>query len=458
MNEIKCPKCGTTFTVSEKDYADIAKQVRDAEFDRHVKDAVKQNEERIRAEEKLALASKDHEIEALREEMERSAEVARAEKEAATSALQAKLEEARSRIASERELAASAEREKAHAESSALETKLTRTLAELESQKSAFELKLNAKMAEAEAELVKQRSEHDAAMERERAQAQAQLAVKDEMIRVREQEITNIQDMRSKLTVKLLGESLEQHCEVAFNQVRAMAFPNAEFGKDSEVVEGTKGDYIFREYMEDGTELLSIMFEMKTQDEESVHKKKNSDHLKKLDSDRRKKKCEYAVLVSTLEADSEFYNQGIADVSFEYEKMYVVRPQFFIPIISLLRNGARSAAQYKQELALMRQQNIDVTNFEASLDDFKEKFGKNYLAATDRFHKAIDEIDKTIDHLNKVKEHLIGSERQLRFANDKAEKLTVKRLVRGNPTMRQKFAELESPAETEGDDGKGSAD
>ena len=262
------------------------------------------------------------------------------------------------------------------------------------------------------------------------------LKMKDELIADREREIERIQDMKARLSTKMLGETLEQHCEIEFNRLRPTAFPRAYFEKDNEVVEGTKGDFVFRDFDEEGNEIVSIMFEMKNEADDSTHRKTNESHFKKLDGDRTKKGCEYAVLVSLLEPDNELYNAGITDVSYRYDKMYVIRPQFFIPLITLLRNAALSSLQYRRELALVRQQNIDVTNFEDQLADFKDKFGRNYRIASDKFRKAIEEIDKSIDHLQKIKDNLIGSENQLRLANDKAEDLTVKKLTRKNPTMK----------------------
>lgn len=397
MNEIKCPKCGTVFTVDESSYADIVRQVHDAEFQQAVAEAVRGREEVIAArtekmqlEYEAKLALHDSELEQLR--LANEAEAAKA----AVKAEQARL-----------------------------------------------------KLREDADRALRQKDEEIAARE-------VKLQAKDEMIALRDREIQNLHDMRSRLSVKLLGESLEQHCEVAFNQLRATAFRHSEFGKDNDASEGTKGDYIFRERTENGAELISIMFEMKTEAEESQAKSKktNESHLKKLDEDRRKKGCEYAVLVSTLEAESELYNQGIVDVSHLYPKMFVIRPQFFIPLISLLRNAALDSAQYRDELELQRRQDIDVANFEAKLTDFKEKFGRNYQLASKKFAAAIEEIDKTIDHLNKVKEALVGSERNLELANKKAEGLTVKKLTHGNPTMRDKFKALESAAEDAADDGE----
>ena len=267
-----------------------------------------------------------------------------------------------------------------------------------------------------------------------------------------EREIERIQDMKARLSTKMLGESLEQHCEIEFNRLRPTAFPRAYFEKDNEVVEGTKGDFVFRDFDEEGNEIVSIMFEMKNEADDSTHRKTNESHFKKLDADRRKKGCEYAVLVSLLEPDNELYAAGITDVSYRFEKMYVIRPQFFIPLITLLRNAALSSMEARRELALVRQQNIDVTNFEDQLADFKDKFGRNYRLASERFAKAIDEIDKSIDHLQKIKEHLLGSERNLRLANDKAEDLTVKKLTRKNPTMKALLDEARAAREGAGTD------
>lgn len=274
---------------------------------------------------------------------------------------------------------------------------------------------------------------------------------KDQQIRDRDDEIERIKNQRTRLSVKLIGESLEQHCETEFNRVRMMAFPKAEFHKDNEVVDGTKGDYVFREKDESGVEVVSIMFEMKNEDDNSTNRKKNEDHFAKLDRDRKKKGCEYAVLVSTLEPESELYNAGIVDVSYQYPKMYVIRPQFFLPLISLLRNAGQNAVEARRELADIRQQNIDITGFEDALDDFKDKFGKNYETASKKFGAAIEEIDKTIQHLQKVKENLTSSERQLRLANDKAEGLTIRKLTWKNPTMKAKFKELEDAGGKPGD-------
>ena len=269
-----------------------------------------------------------------------------------------------------------------------------------------------------------------------------ELKTKDDIIKMKDDEIALRKDMKVKLSTKMLGETLEQHCETEFNKLRATGFQNAYFEKDNDVKTGSKGDYIYRENDNDGNEIISIMFEMKNEGDETATKKKNEDFLRELDKDRAEKKCEYAVLVSLLEAENELYNTGIVDVSHKYQKMYVVRPQFFIPIITLLRNAAMNSLKYKAELALIRNQNIDITNFEDNVNKFKEEFGRNYDLASRKFKTAIEEIDKTIDHLQKTKEALLSSENNLRIANNKTEDLTIKRLTRGNPTMTAKFSEL----------------
>jgi hypothetical protein len=282
----------------------------------------------------------------------------------------------------------------------------------------------------------------------QRAELEKSLAEKslnekfETQIKDRDDMIERLRDMKARLSTKMVGETLEQHCETEFNRIRATAFPRAYFEKDNDARSGSKGDYIFRDLNESDTEIVSIMFEMKNESDETATKKKNEDFLKELDKDRAEKGCEYAVLVSLLEPDSELYNTGIVDMFHRYPKMYIVRPQFFIPIITLLRNAAMNALQYKSELALVKAQNIDITNFETQLDTFKTAFGKNYDLASKRFHTAIDEIDKSIDHLQKTKEALLGTDRNLRLANDKAQDVTIKKLTRGNPTMAVKFAEL----------------
>ena len=424
-NEIKCPHCGEAFTVDESGYAAILNQVRDQEFQREVDARVSLAEKSREQEVALAVTKAE---EALRAQIaERDGELVNLKAQLSVQQQQASME---TQIAVQRaEAAAKDAQVTVERERDDLRGKVERARDELEAQKT-----------RAEAELA-----------RARAEAQAQLAeklrAKDELIADREREIERIQDMRARLSTKMLGESLEQHCEIEFNRLRPTAFPRAYFEKDNEVVEGTKGDFVFRDFDEEGNEIVSIMFEMKNEADDSTHRKTNESHFKKLDADRRKKGCEYAVLVSLLEPDNELYAAGITDVSYRFEKMYVIRPQFFIPLITLLRNAALSSMDARRELALVRQQNIDVTNFEDQLADFKDRFGRNYRIASERFAKAIDEIDKSIDHLQKIKEHLLGSERNLRLANDKAEDLTVKKLTRKNPTMKALLDEARAAKE-----------
>ncbi len=324
----------------------------------------------------------------------------------------------------------------------------------MENQQTQFAAQQELAVSQARAEAERQRDSLAAQVKLEQAKAQQEqsalrqemtqeLAAKDQLIKYKDEEIARVKEMKARLSTKMVGESLERHCETEFNKIRATAFPNAYFEKDNDVVEGTKGDFVFRETdPATGEEIISIMFEMKNENDETRTKHKNEDFFAKLDSDRKKKGCEYAVLCTMLEPESDLYNEGIVDVSYRFPKMYVIRPQFFIPIISILRNAAMGALQYKNELAEVRNQNIDITNFESSMEDFKDKFGRNYRIASEKFQTAIDEIDKTILHLEKTKKALLGSENQLRLANDKAQDLTIKKLTRGNPTMKAKFAEL----------------
>ena len=454
MNEIKCPQCGTVFQVDETGYAKIVSQIRDSEFARELeqreRSLVEQREQAVR----LAVAQ------------ERS----RAQEGAASSAariaeLEALLEaakregaagiEALKRDQKARERAVQAEHARALADAAAeRDARIAQLERELSVQNAAVSAEKQLAVAEARAALERERDALAAQVELVRAEGEraasalreemaTKLRAKDELISYKDEEIARYKDMKARLSTKMVGESLEQHCEAAFNKLRATAFPRAYFEKDNDVVDGTKGDYVFRECDEDGTEVVSIMFEMKNENDETATKHRNEDFLKKLDADRRKKGCEYAVLVTLLEPESELYNEGIVDMGYRYEKMYVVRPQFFIPIISILRNAALSAMTYKAELARARSQNVDVTRFEEQMEDFKAKFGRNYELASRKFQQAIDEIDKTIDHLQKTKDALLGSERNLRLANDKAQDLTIKRLTRNNPTMKAAFAALQ---------------
>lgn len=390
-----------------------------------------------------ATAQRDAEIAALRQQLS-------SQESAFKQQLESQVQQYSQKIAADK-----AESARVAAEESAkLQQTIVAQKQRLESQTQQFRAEKELAVSEARAVAERQRDELAAQVklqEARAAQEQAalrekmtnELAAKDELIKYKDEEIARVKEMKARLSTKMVGESLERHCETEFNKIRATAFPHAYFEKDNDVVDGTKGDFVFRETdPATGEEVVSIMFEMKNENDETRTKHKNEDFFAKLDSDRKKKGCEYAVLCTMLEPENELYNEGIVDVSYRYEKMYVIRPQFFIPIISILRNAALSALQYKTELAEMRNQNIDITNFENSMEDFKTKFARNYDLASRKFQTAIDEIDKTIDHLQKTKEALLGSERNLRLANDKAQDLTIKKLTRKNPTMKAKFAAL----------------
>lgn len=390
-----------------------------------------------------ATAQRDAEIAALRQQIS-------SQESAFKQQLESQVQQYSQKIAADK-----AESARVAAEESAkLQQTIVAQKQQLESQTQQFRAEKELAVSEARAAAERQRDELAAQVKLQGAQAAQEraalrekmtneLAAKDELIKYKDEEIARVKEMKARLSTKMVGESLERHCETEFNKIRATAFPHAYFEKDNDVVDGTKGDFVFRETdPATGEEVVSIMFEMKNENDETRTKHKNEDFFAKLDSDRKKKGCEYAVLCTMLEPENELYNEGIVDVSYRYEKMYVIRPQFFIPIISILRNAALSALQYKTELAEVRNQNIDITNFENSMEDFKTKFARNYDLASRRFQTAIDEIDKTIDHLQKTKEALLGSERNLRLANDKAQDLTIKKLTRKNPTMKAKFAAL----------------
>lgn len=411
MNEIKCPKCGQVFKVDETGFAEIVKQVHDHEFERELEERLKNVTElaTAKAENNLKddLARKEAEI----ADLKTRAMATVSKKEAEITELKAQIEAAAKMTETEKKLAVS------------------EAVTKVEKERDQLASDLRAK--EAEQKLLETSLKEKFAME---------LKSKDEMI-------AYYKDMKARMSTKMVGETLEQHCEIEFERLRATGFQNAEFGKDNDARTGSKGDYIYRECDENGNELISIMFEMKNENDETATKHKNEDFLKELDKDRKEKRCEYAVLVSMLEAESELYNSGIVDKSHRYPKMYVIRPQFFIPMITILRNAAQNAMEYKSELALVRAQNVDVAGFEEKIEAFKDGFARNYNLASQKFKKAIDEIDKTIDHLQKTKDNLLSSENNLRLANNKAEDLTIKRLTRGNPTMQKKFAELKE-AET----------
>lgn len=393
MQEIICPHCEKAFKIDEAGYADILKQVRDTEFEQQLHDRLE-----------LAERDKQSAIELAQVKAASESQKSVADKDAEIQVLQAKLDS----MAIAQQLA------------------ITQAVMEVERERDVLKNGLE------QAVLLKQVSENSL---KDKYEAQ----IKD-----RNDEIVRLRDMKARLSTKMVGETLEQHCETEFNRIRSTAFPRAYFEKDNDARTGSKGDYIFRDMDEASTEIVSIMFEMKNENDQTASKQKNEDFLKELDKDRTEKGCEYAVLVSLLEPDSELYNSGIVDVFHRYPKMYVIRPQFFIPIITLLRNAAMNSLQYKSELALVKAQNIDITNFESELDTFKTAFAKNYDLASDRFQTAVDEIDKSINHLQKTKEALLSTVRNLRLANDKAQDVTIKKLTRGNQTMATKFADLKN--------------
>jgi hypothetical protein len=462
MHEIICPHCGKAFKIDEAGYADILKQVRDKEFEKQLHErlelaeqdkhnAVELAQTKAASELQKAAAAKDAEIQELKSRLD-AGEVAR--KLAVTEALSA-VEKERDALANELEQA----KHDKQAASALAEVRLVNELQSAAAKKDAEIQGLLAKLGAIEVAQKLAITEAVGAVEKERdelksglvrAQLEKQLAEKslkdkyETQIRDRDDAIERLRDMMARLSTKMVGETLEQHCETEFNRIRATAFPRAYFEKDNDARSGSKGDYIFRDSDETGTEIVSIMFEMKNESDRTATKNKNEDFLKELDKDRTEKGCEYAVLVSLLEPDSDLYNTGIVDVFHRSPKMYVVRPQFFLPIITLLRNAAMNSLKYKSELALVKAQNIDITNFETELDSFKMAFAKNYDLASRRFQTAIDEIDKSIDHLQKTKEALLGTDRNLRLANDKAQDVTIKRLTRTNPTMAAKFAELKN--------------
>ena len=437
--ELVCPNCHKVFTVDEADYASIVNQVKNAEFEEEMKRRMAEVEDRYRVKEQLsatkaseqmqnALNEKDRlidrkgsEIERLKQELEgieakKAAEltVALADKQKKISELELKLKEGEG----EMKLAVINEQNKASEKIQAKDAEIA-------------QLKANAELSKQAATI------HENTIKKE-----YELALK-----AAKEQVEYYKEMKLRMSTKMVGESLEAHCSTQFNQMMRSMLPNAYFEKDNDASGGTKGDFIFRDFADDGTEYISIMFEMKNEADETATKHKNEDFFKKLDADRTAKNCEFAVLVSLLESDNELYNGGIVDVSYRYDKMYVIRPQFFLPIISLLVQTSKKSLEYKQQLAIAKSQTVDVTNFENQLMEFKDKFANNYRLASEKFKKAIEEIDKSIDHLRKIKEALLGSENNLRLANDKAEALTIKKLTRNNPTMKAKFAEAKQNAE-----------
>lgn len=424
MNEIKCPKCGTVFQIDEADYDSIVKQIRDKEFDKEIssreeqhkvdrENAVKLAEAHIKEELGQELNRKDLEISELKLSLKVNEEktINKVEKEyqEQINKLQLQITELKSKM------------------------QLQESKSELDIQKAVSEK--NQKISDLSSELALKSKEFELKETTIKESYENKLKDKDD-------QIAYYKDFKAKQSTKMIGESLEQHCNVEFNRLRPL-FKNAYFEKDNDARTGSKGDFIFRDYDDDGNEIVSIMFEMKNEADMTATKHKNEDFFKELDKDRKEKKCEYAVLVSLLEVDNDYYNDGIVDVSHLYDKMYVIRPQFFIPLITLIRNLANKSLEYRKELETIKNQNIDITHFEENINTFKEGFGRNYRLATERFQKAIEEIDKTIDHLQKTKEHLLKTNDNLRLANNKAEDLTIKKLTHNNPTMSKMFEELE---------------
>lgn len=395
MAELKCPHCGQAFTVDDTELSSIVQQIRDKEFEKDIEKRISELKEHMMMTHRLEMEAKENEIK-LMSQKEYDKEIQK---------LKSQLDKA------------------------------TEKSAKLQAQLESSEDKKIIAVMEAVKKVEEEKKDLESQLIHEKDKGKLLLEQKDE-------QIAYYRDLKTKMSTKMVGETLEQHCEIQFNQLRATAFRNAYFEKDNDSRSGSKGDYIYRETDENGVELISIMFEMKNEMDETATKHKNEDFYKELDKDRKQKNCEYAVLVSMLESDNELFNAGIVDVSYKYEKMYVVRPQCFIPIITLLRNAAMNAMEYKQELAVVRNQNIDISDFEEKLMNFKSDFSRNYDIAHSHFDKAVDEIDKTIQHLEKVKKELLGSDNQLRIANNKVDEVSIKKLTRGNKTMQEKFEEL----------------
>jgi len=449
MNDIICPHCSKAFKVDEAGYADILKQVRDREFEQQLNKRLALAEQEKRNAIELAMARKQTELQELQAQLRaRDVEQELAVKDAVQAA-----EKQRDLLATElkqmRETGESATRLAETRFAKEIQTLTLQKDGELQELRALLEasgMQRQLAITEAVTSVEKERDDlRNALSQTELKHQLASQSMKERyeiQIHDRDQAIERLRDMKSRLSTKMVGETLEQHCETEFNRIRAAAFPRAYFEKDNDARSGSKGDYIFRDSDAEGNEIISIMFEMKNEADTTATKKRNEDFLKELDKDRREKGCEYAVLVSLLEPDSQLYNSGIVDVSHRFAKTYVIRPQFFIPFITLLRNAALKSLAYKAELAMIKAQNIDVTNFESDLESFKTAFSRNYDLASRRFQTAIDEIDKSIDHLQKTKDALLGADRNLRLANDKAQDVTVKKLTRRNPTMAAKFAEL----------------
>ncbi|WFM78963.1 DUF2130 domain-containing protein [Streptococcus pluranimalium] len=442
MNEIKCPHCQTVFTINETEYSQLLEQVRTKEFEHDLLERVSSEkrliEEQLKNELQTQVGEKEqeilrlkHAIETFEQNQSLELQAVVSQKDADISELQQKLD----KVVADNALALAQAISEKDKENQELQAKINLISLEKDKEKQEALHAIQQEKDQMANQLVLQEQKKELDKQSLLSQHQTELAQKDELI-------AYYKDFKAKQSTKMIGESLEQHCEYEFNRLRMTAFPNAQFSKDNDAKTGSKGDYIYREFDENGIEIISIMFEMKNEADQTASKKKNEHFFKELDKDRREKKCEYAVLVSLLEVDSELYNNGIVDVSYQYPKMYVVRPQFFIPIITLLRNAALNSLKYKQELAIVKEQHIDITHFEEDLNVFKTAFSKNYQSASKNFQKAIDEIDKSIKRMEAVKAALTTSENQLRLANNKLEDVSVKKLTRQNPTMKSKFDAL----------------
>lgn len=429
MPEIKCPNCGNLFTIDQNQYDDLIREVRNDVFEKEI-------QQRLNIEkEKLESSFKVQQMQSSNENQNKIRE------------LQSQIDSLKNTIANNELAKNSAIAEAINKKELELKNKdleISNLQSKLDNQALSLDMKYKELINSKDQEIVSLNNKID--LNKKEAEIKQNNLIEQQRLelKAKDEQIAYYKDMKLKLSTKLVGESLEQHCQNAFNSIRMTAFPHAYFEKDNDSSSGEKGDFIFKEYTEEGAELISIMFEMKNENDETATKHKNEDFFAKLDKDRKTKNCEYAILVSMLEPESELYNAGIVDVSYKYPKMYVVRPQCFIPIITLLRNASLNASKYKNELMIARNQSIDVTNFENSLLDFQDKFNKNFNLASQRFNSAIEEIDKTIDHLNKVKEGLLGADRNLRLANDKAQDLSIKKLTRNNPTMKEAFDKVKN--------------
>jgi hypothetical protein len=469
MVKVKCPNCGEEIELGKDTYNSLLSDIESSEVERKANEKAELIKKTLEAKYELAASKvqnaqddKIQKLEAdnalLKEQLSNVNKDIQLAVNEATKELKAQLEAKNKDIVVLNSDIKNAEKEKENAISLAISEKekeiiqlkndITNLQNDIGNVKKENDSAISLAIADKEKEIIELRNNLELAKQKSALEISGLNEQHNQELKIKDEQIAFYKDLKARMSTKLVGETLEQHCQNQFNSIRTSAFPNAYFKKDNEVSDsGSKGDYIFREDTEEGAELISIMFEMKNENDTTATKHKNEHFFKELDKDRREKGCEYAVLVSMLEPDNEFYNAGIVDVSYEYPKMFVIRPQCFIPFISLIRNAALASAEYKNQLAVIKNQDYDISHFEEDLEDFKDKFSRNYNLASDRFNKAIEEIDKTIDHLNKVKDGLLGADRNLRLANDKAQDLTVKKLTKNNPTMKAKFEALEEEKE-----------